>query len=715
MQHSAVTLMGMSPEQERSANPEARDMSRPATVEYGVTGLFSWTPATGDLWWDDRSARIFAVDTSGETPLETWNRRVHPDDKVSVLDAFAHLAGGMLPEHAYRIVLDDGTVRHLLARVTDVVSDEDEVVVQIRGVTVDITREHEAEGRLATMLDSISDGFFLLDRDFRFLFVNRQAHLILGNSSADLLGRSIWEAYPAAVDTKFDEAYRRTMEAGVSERFEEYYPEPLNMWVEVRVEPAAEGIVIYFQDVTEQRARRQEHERLLAIERLSRREADRARAAAERAQEQLAHQATHDSLTGLLNRAEFARVGQAAIDEVQAAGRVDEASESVTVLFMDVDRFKLVNDSLGHAVGDELLARVAERLSWELRSDDVLARQGGDEFVVLLRRASPVAAQTIAERMCAVVREAFDVGDHQLTTTLSVGIAASTPGTNIETLLRDADVALYRAKDSGRDRVAWFDAESHQQLLHRVSLESDLRDAVTDGTIEVHYQPSFAAADNQLRGVEALARWTHPQRGAVSPDVFIPLAEDCGLITRLGRHVLERAVRQATQWILLPDFTVWVNVSGREIMAGYAASVLDLLAREHLPARRMGLEVTESVLADEDVAVEELGLLHAAGVAIAIDDFGTGYSSLSRLVTLPVSLLKIDRSFVSAIDTPSGYATVDVIVYLARTLGVETVAEGVETVAQLELVRQAGVDVASGFLVGAPAPAQYGTPLILPG
>jgi diguanylate cyclase (GGDEF)-like protein/PAS domain S-box-containing protein len=713
----------MSSEQERSANADAHDRSWGTAMEHGGIGLFSWTPASKDLWWDDRSAHIFAADRKGETPYETWQRRVHPDDKVTSQEALARYDGGVLPEHTYRIVLDDGTVRYLLVRTTGVIRDEDGTVTRTNGVTVDVTSAHEAEGRLATMLDAISDGFFVLDRDFRFTFVNRQGHVILGDTSADLLGRSIWEAYPAAVGTTFEAAYRRAMGERVSDRFEEFYPDPLNVWFEVRVEPAAEGIVVFFQDVSERRARREEHEKLLAAERLSRRMADRARAsaddaraAAERAKEQLAYQATHDSLTGLVNRGEFARVGQAAIDDIHAAGQAGGTSEwPLTVLFMDVDRFKLINDALGHAVGDALLVKIGERLSGELQHGDVLARQGGDEFVVLLRDVSPDEAQAVAERMCAVVRGTFDVDGHHLTTTISVGIAAAAPGSSIETLLRDADVALYRAKDQGRNQVAWFDAESHRRLLQRIALESDLREAVTDGAVEVHYQPSFAAADHQLRGVEALARWTHPERGTVSPEVFIPLAEECGLITRLGRQVLERAVRQAAQWILVPDFTVWVNVSGRELTPGYAASVLDLLAEESVPAHRIGLEVTESVLADEDVAVEELRILHDAGVAVAIDDFGTGYSSLSRLVALPVSLLKIDRSFVSGIETSSGYATVDVVVRLARTLGVQTVAEGVETLGQLELVREAGVEFASGFLLGKPAPAQSGIPRMLLG
>jgi EAL domain-containing protein (putative c-di-GMP-specific phosphodiesterase class I) len=288
---------------------------------------------------------------------------------------------------------------------------------------------------------------------------------------------------------------------------------------------------------------------------------------------------------------------------------------------------------------------------------------------------------------------------------VSIGLASSSAAATVETLLRDADVALYRAKDAGRNSIAWFDAESHQRLLDRIDLESDLRQALARGELELHYQSIYAVNGARLCGVEALARWTHPQRGPVPSEVFIPVAEESGLIRSLGRHVLELSCRQAAQWTHLEDFTVWANVSGREFTPGYSESVLDLLAREGVPTHRIGIEVTESVLADEAVAVHELRLLHAAGVAVAIDDFGTGYSSLTRLARLPISVLKIDQSFVAEIETRLGRATVDVVVRLADAMGLRTVAEGVETPRQLELLREAGVDSASGYLLGRPAPA----------
>ena len=316
------------------------------------------------------------------------------------------------------------------------------------------------------------------------------------------------------------------------------------------------------------------------------------------------------------------------------------------------------------------------------------------------REVSCAQAQALAERMRLVVQEPVNVGGHHLTTTMSIGLASSSAGATVQTLLRDADVALYRAKDAGRNSIAWFDAARHQHLLGRIALESDLGGALTRRELELHYQPMFAINGGALLGVEALARWTHPQRGPISPEVFIPLAEECGLIRTLGRQVMELACRQAAQWKQRPEFTVWVNASGRELTPGYAESVLALLKREKVSALRVGIEVTESVLADEAVAVDELRALHTAGVAIAIDDFGTGYSSLSRLALLPISALKIDRSFISGIDTRLGRAVVDVVVHLAAAMGVKTVAEGVETPRHLQILREAGVESASGYLLG---------------
>jgi diguanylate cyclase (GGDEF)-like protein len=487
---------------------------------------------------------------------------------------------------------------------------------------------------------------------------------------------------------------------------EEYYPEPLDIWLEVRAQPSDEGLVLYFQDASESRAQRLERDRLLAAERQAREDAERARTDTERALKLVAHQATHDTLTGLTNRSEFARIADEAI---KAPG-----CGPVTIMFIDLDRFKLVNDSLGHAAGDALLVSVARRLRQVLPPSQVLARLGGDEFVVLLEGPDADEAHAMAERVLAGLREPLDVHGRTILTSASIGLAPVTLGTTVETLLRDADVALYRAKDAGRDQVAWFDREAHEQLMQRVTLEADLRGALERHELTLAFQPMYDATDDRLVGVEALSRWRHPVLGDISPGLFIPLAEDTGLMRALGSNVISSACDQAARWASIPDFTIWVNVSARQLdTPGLAEFVLSELERAGVTADRIGVEVTESVLSDERAAVAELTKLAESGVRIAIDDFGTGHSSLARLYRFPIDVLKIDQSFVHDIETRRGLAAVRAVVQLTEALGLSTVAEGIETPRQLELVREAGCSVGAGYLLGRPAPADQLTPVLL--
>ncbi|MCW2622849.1 MAG: hypothetical protein JWL64_2451 [Frankiales bacterium] len=673
----------------------------PAARRGGI-GLYEWHPASGLLLWDDVLAGIFA-DRSGETPMQTWCRRVHLDDQPRVLDTFS-AAARPESEAVYRLVMDDGRIRHVLSRATYVEHGPDGAATKVVGVMLDVTESQEEGARLVDMLESISDGFLAFDRDLRMTYVNRTAETVLGMPRADLLGRVVWEVFPDALGTKFESMYRRVLAERVGESFDEYYPEPLNMWVQVNAQPSEEGMVIYFQDITARRAEQHERELLLAAEQLAcqeaqdaRLDAERARATGEQVRQQLAYQATHDGLTGLLNRSEFER---------QVQLRLAAGHGPVVALFMDLDRFKLVNDSLGHAAGDALLVHVARRLPRLLGPHDVVARLGGDEFVVLLTGRDPAGAEQVAARLLEAARLPVLVGNSSITTTASVGLATASPGATVQTLLRDADVALYRAKDAGRDRLAWFDADAHGQLLDRIALEADLGSALTSNQVGLHYQPAFDVTSLRLIGVEGLARWRHPRRGMVRPDVFIPIAEDTGLIRPLGRHIIGLAIQQAVLWADLPGFIVWVNVSGRQLETpGLADQVLGDLAAAGLAPERFGVEVTESVLMDERAASRELTRLAAAGVSIAIDDFGTGYSSLARLSRLPISVLKIDRSFVNDVETAHGRAAIDVIVQLARIFELATLAEGIETPRQLELLREAGCDYASGYLLGRPAPA----------
>ncbi|MGN6131707.1 MAG: putative bifunctional diguanylate cyclase/phosphodiesterase [Nocardioidaceae bacterium] len=671
----------------------------PMSVVGAPAGIaaFEWTPATEDLWWDGAAGAIFQS-APGESPLETWRRRVHPDDARRVLSTFSGFA---LAEDVCRLVMDDGSTRRLLLRATHVARDAAGAPYKLGGVALDVSNTRDLSMRVLSMLDSISDGFVTLDPQFRCTYMNRRAEEILAMPREEVVGRHLWEVFPAGTGSEFDQVYRRVMRDRVPETLEAYYPEPLNMWIEVRAQPSAEGLTLYFQDATRHRTQRLERERLLAAERRAREDAEQARAATERALRLVAHQATHDALTGLVNRLEFSRIAEQHLEDLDAA--------PATAMFLDLDRFKAVNDTLGHAAGDALLVRVAGRLRDVVGRDHVLARLGGDEFVVLVLGHEAQEVEALANRVLAALRAPLDVHGRSLTTSASIGLAPATPGATVETLLRDADVALYRAKDHGRDQVAWFDREAHEELVQRIALEHDLRGALdVDGEgLRLHYQPMYDVANGRIVGVEALCRWEHPRLGPVAPGLFVPLAEDTGLMRTLGAQVITAACSRAADWGSVPDFTVWVNVSARQLdVPGLAEFMLGEIERAGTTPGRIGVEVTESVMSDERCALTELTRLAGAGVRIAIDDFGTGHSSLARLYRFPIDVLKIDQSFVHDIETNRGMAAVRAVVQLTEALGLSTVAEGIETPRQLELVREAGCQGGPGSHLARPTPAE---------
>ena len=422
----------------------------------------------------------------------------------------------------------------------------------------------------------------------------------------------------------------------------------------------------------------------------------------------LAHSATHDALTGLPNRTLFGDRLEVALAQAERAGAL------VAVVFCDLDRFKVVNDSLGHAAGDVMLQVAAERLARVVRAGDTVARLGGDEFALLCTDvADAEEARVVADRVCAVMREPIAVGERLITSTLSVGVAVCAPGErDVAGLLRDADVAMYQAKDAGRDQVAVFDAGLRQTASERLEFHTDLRAAVDRGEITVVYQPvlrlnSHAGGDDVV-GLEALARWRRPGFGDVPPTAFIPTAEDLGLIHLLGEHVLRTALR---------ELAGWRRTTGRPLVAAVNMSALQLadarcvdmvarvLAEADLPPSALELEITESILMlDVEQSLRRLAELRALGVSVAVDDFGTGYSSLAYLRDLPVDVLKIDRSFTSQL--PGDRSMMEFIVELARAIGATTVVEGVETAEQLALIRGIGCDQAQGFFLSRPLAAQ---------
>jgi diguanylate cyclase (GGDEF)-like protein/PAS domain S-box-containing protein len=424
----------------------------------------------------------------------------------------------------------------------------------------------------------------------------------------------------------------------------------------------------------------------------------------------LHHIAFHDALTGLPNRRRFHELLTQAV-----AAAVADPQQSYAVMFLDFDRFKLINDSLGHSAGDEFLVQVTQRIRDSLRPQDVVARLGGDEFAVLVRQLEHErAAVNLADRLMETLRRPFLVADTELMTSASIGITFSALGyTNPEDVLRDADTAMYKAKGAGKARYALFDASLHTEVADRLRLEGDLRRAIDEGRLTVAYQAVCELASGQVSGFEALVRWQHPTDGALSPSSFLPIAEEAGLMLRLTDFVLHCACRQLNEWHQLDpafaDLTMNVNVSGHDIAhAAFVARVTRAIVESGLQPRHLCLELTEDILMSRlEGALPVLGELQRLGVSLAIDDFGTGYSSLSHLSTLPIDCLKIDRSFVSRLEAGTKEAAVvRSIVLLGSSLGKAVVAEGIETPGQLAQLREMGCRYGQGFLLARPLPAQ---------
>jgi len=433
------------------------------------------------------------------------------------------------------------------------------------------------------------------------------------------------------------------------------------------------------------------------------------------AEEGLHHLAFHDSLTGLPNRRRFHEL----LAQAVTRSRVEDG-QHFAVMFLDFDRFKLINDSLGHDAGDEFLIQVAQRIHESLRPGDIVARLGGDEFGVLVQHLdSERSVVLLAERLMETLKRPFMVGGTELMTSASIGITFSAFGyTTPEEVLRDADTAMYKAKAAGKARYALFDSSLHTEVADRLRLEGDLRRAIDEGQLSVAFQPVFDLAGGgvlapRLAGFEALVRWAHPSDGAISPAAFLPIAEEAGLMSRLTDFVLHIACRQLREWQRLDpayaELTMNVNVSGHDIAhPAFAARISRAIVESGLQARHLILELTENILmARLEGALPALAELRQLGVGLAVDDFGTGYSSLAHLATLPIDVLKIDRSFVHRLEAGGSNeaAVVRSIVLLGSSLGKEIVAEGIETDSQLEQLRGMGCRYGQGFLLARPLPA----------
>ncbi|MEA3055596.1 MAG: hypothetical protein QOD30_1028, partial [Actinomycetota bacterium] len=555
------------------------------------------------------------------------------------------------------------------------------VLTRATGLARDVADTHN-EQRFRALFENASDAVVVIDTLGRVKYATPSTVRVLGEDPAALLGRPLSEVL-SDTDERSLGVLLSTTDVTTTVEWQRLGPDGTCRDVDVvvadlRGDPRVDGLVLTMRDISERK--------VLDAE--------------------LRHQALHDTLTGLPNKSLFDdRVGH-------ALGRADRDRTEVAVLFLDLDNFKLVNDSLGHPAGDELLVAVAARLVSVLKSGDTVARFGGDEFVVLLEDVDADAAELVSERLQESLREPFTFGVEEVPLHASIGIAVGrardcTPSQ----LLRDADLAMYVAKRNGRGRSERFAPEMHEKAMRRLEVASELPAAILDGQLVLFYQPIVDVATGQTLGAEALVRWNHPHRGLVMPDEFIPIAESTGAVVSLGAWVLEEACRQTGTWrragLVDDSFYVSVNLAARHFKdRSVIDDIVHALTDAGLPAAALLVEVTESGLMDDLDPGAVLHELRGLGIRLAIDDFGTGYSSLGRLSELPVDVVKIDKSFIDRLlNDTDGETMVRAVVALSHELGMKAIAEGIEDEMQAAALTRLGCTTAQGYFFARPMPS----------
>jgi diguanylate cyclase (GGDEF)-like protein/PAS domain S-box-containing protein len=664
-----------------------------------VAQLGSWERdlATGIAVWSDEFYRLLGLDNHLEASPEAFLSQVHPEDLTMVTDGLAQARQGQGDFASdFRITRDDdGATRWLQGRAT-ITSFVNGVPAVLAGTLQDITDRKQAEfdlreamSLLNATLDATADGILVVDGHGVITSFNRRfvelwhipEDVLASRDDNEALGYVLSQlAEPDAFLAKVRELYAHPdsdsqdelafLDGRVFERFS----------TPQRVGGRIAGRVWSFRDVTQQK----------------------------RLEGELAHQAFHDPLTNLANQALFR-------DRVQhALARSARHGPSVAVLFVDLDDFKTVNDSLGHTVGDALLVAVGERLRGCLRITDTAARLGGDEFAILIEDITDdIGVLDAAARIVAELQLPFPPAGRDIVIGASVGIAFGTLGVTADELLRNADLAMYSAKRLGKGRYEIYESEMHAAVVGRLELEADLRRALARAELAVYYQPIVSLDTGLALGVEALVRWQHPERGLLMPDEFIPVAEETGLVRELGRQVLVAACTETRRWHRehpdLPQLSVSVNVSARQMqddrLLGHVSEALEVSG---LPAACLILEITETaMMQDTEAALGRFRDLKALGLRLAVDDFGIGYSSLARLESFPIDILKIDRAFIAAMDHTDGDRAplAQAILALAQALHLDAVAEGVETQAQADALKAFGCERAQGYLFARPLTA----------
>ncbi len=716
-------------------------------------------------------------------------------------------------------VMVDGGVPKWVRTVGTAVRRANGQIVRIQGAIQDISAQKQAQQdtlrlamRLTTTLASITEAFVTLDRQCCFTYLNQESERLLQKTTADLLGLEVWQGFSAGLSQRLKDQLTKSLNTNRRVELEDFFP-TLGKWLEVRAYPFAEGLAVYFRDVTE---RRRSQEQLMLLETsvsrlndivaiaetgvgsndleprivfvndafeqhtgysraevlgqtprmlleldpaipklrelaLGLQQTQQARtelmvrrkngamfwvelevvsvqATAEEvthwvavgrditqrktAEDMIRHLAFYDALTDLPNR-------QLLLDRLQQALAASARSgQHGALMFIDLDNFKILNDTLGHHMGDQLLQKVAARLTKSVRKTDMVARLGGDEFVVMVDdlstdpEAAAFKATALAEKVLNMLREPFQLNGHQHFATPSIGVTSfNGQQSDVGELLKQADLAMYQAKSLGRNTLCFFDPNMQATVTANATVGSDLRVALNEQQFVVHYQPQVDRV-GVITGVEALVRWQHPQRGLVYPADFIPVAEDTGLILPLGQWVLEKSCEQLAAWADRPqtsNLSIAVNVSVRQFRhPDFVDMVMAAITRTGIRPHKLKLELTESLLADRmEITIDKMGMLKALGVTLSLDDFGVGYSSLSVLKRLPLDQLKIDKGFVADVLTdPNDAAISRAIIALAQSLSLQVVAEGVETQEQRDFLAYQGCDQFQGHLFAKPLPIE---------
>jgi diguanylate cyclase (GGDEF)-like protein/PAS domain S-box-containing protein len=564
-------------------------------------------------------------------------------------------------------------------------------------------RASSARDRLAAqerhyraLVANSADAVLVVGSDGRVLSSSGNLEGLVGGVPDDVRGHDIRELLRPTRVLPAEAAFRSALaspESVIPMELEVRHANGGTRWLSARAmslvdDPAVGGVVVNLHDITDQK----------------------------QVEAELSHQAFHDSLTGLANRALFADRTE------QAMRRAARTADDPVVLYLDVDGFKKINDSLGHSVGDAVLGEIAARLAAAVRDGDTVGRLGGDEFVILVEGsgADDATAAGTADRVLAALREPVEAAGHQIRLSASLGICRADGDMSVSDVVRNADLAMYQAKAAGKDRWVRWEPAMSEHAVQRLELEVDLLEAIDAGQMRVVYQPVVDLGSESIAGFEALLRWDHPTLGEIPPDRFIPIAEESGMILPLGRWVLQQACAAAARWRRDrdTDLHIAVNVSGRQLgSSAVVTDVAETLAASGLPASALVLEITESSLVEDPArAATRLWELRDLGVRLAIDDFGTGYSSLSYLRQFPVDILKIDRSFIDSIEDPGRLPPlVRALLALGRTLDVEIVAEGIERSVQRDLLQRQHCDFGQGFLFARPLSEQEADELVAGG